>query len=134
MKTIKRERQVRLDELIKHVWDKGIKDETFHSSHDGSIHINYLGHVVMYDDCFAIDELFTITEEVEITEDTTINLAYRIKTERGWQTFDKNETTINKIINTYKRHPHAYLEFIYLLNPNDSIGELIWSKEKGMVN
>jgi len=122
---IKKKRQVTLDELLPLVWSNKFDYLMFKSDNNNFIDFDTNG---MIRQAYGIkpDDLFTITEEIEITEDTTINLAYRIKTERGWQTFDKNETTINKIINIYKRHPHAYLEFIYLLNPNGSIGELIW--------
>lgn len=127
MKTIKRERQVRLDELLKYVWDKGIKDETFHSSHDGFIHINCLGHAVMYDDCFAIDELFTITEDVEITEDTKLDL---VVVDGAKDVYHEFKSSVNRIIRQYEES----LLFIYLQNPDGSIGELIWSKESGLVD
>lgn len=122
---IKRERQVRLDELLKYVWDNDINDTQFESDNNSWVRVDEYGDVV---DVYSIEksDLFTITEEVEIDEETPINLVYRIKTEKGWQTFDKNETPINRIINTYKRHPHAYLGFIYLQNDDGSIGELIW--------
>ena len=67
---IKRERQVRLDELIKHVWDKRIVEMNFKSKNgvsiyvhsDGNIDVDEVRYISKYD-------LFTITEEVEITEE-----------------------------------------------------------------
>lgn len=131
---IKQTRQVRLDELLKYVWDSGIKSESFFAKEsEGHINVDSDGDFCMYGRPHVNkDERFTITEEVEITEDTVIDLAYRIETEKGWKTFDKHGVTINKIIDTYKKHHHVYLGFIYLLNSDGSIGELIW-KDGGLV-
>lgn len=134
MKIIKRERQVRLDELLKYVWDNDVKEEEYVDQDGNLLFIEGEEGHIRKADYTCKSDLFTITEEVEIDEETPINLVYRIKTEKGWQTFDKNETPINRIINTYKRHPHAYLGFIYLQNPDGSIGELIWSKERGLID
>lgn len=130
---IKQTRQVRLDELLKYVWDNDINDIEFHSDNDSYVRIDNYGDLTKVYEVESTD-LFTITEEVEIDEETPINLVYRIKTEKVWQTFDKNEAPINRIINTYERHPHAYLGFIYLQNEDGSIGELIWSKERGLID
>ena len=135
MKTIKRERQVRLDELLKYVWDNEITSTKFNGSGKYNIYVDSAGEIdvdaISY---IAETDLFTITEEVDITEDTVIDLAYRIETEKGWKTFDKHGVTINKIIDTYKKHINVYLGFIYLLNDDCGIGDLIWTKERGLID
>ncbi|WP_414052908.1 hypothetical protein [Macrococcus animalis] len=93
MKTIKRERQVRLDELLKYVWDNDITEYQFESDNDSWVRVDEYGDVVSV---YSIEksDLFTITEEVEIDEDTPLNLVV----------------------------------------VDGSIGELIWSKERGLVD
>lgn len=136
---IKQTRQVRLDELIKHCID----NDTFGSkgvftSITGKVNVTVYKDDVVIEDAYTdfniTKTFFTITEEVDITEDTVIDLAYRIETEKGWKTFDKHGVTINKIIDTYKKHINVYLGFIYLLNDDCGIGDLIWTKERGLID
>ena len=130
---IKRERHVRLDELIKHVWDNDITDYQFESDNDSWVRIDEFGDVV---DIYSVEEtdLFTITEEDEITEDKKLNLTYRVKNQHVWVTFDKYETTINEIIKKHENLLSIHLFFIHILNEDGSIGELIWSKERGLID
>ena len=133
MKTIKRERQVRLDELLKYVIDNNAYG--FYKTACGRNSIYIREDTITFNNYIIwANDLFKITEEVEITEDTVINLAYRIETEKGWKTFDKHGVTINKIIDTYKKHINVYLGFIYLLNDDCGIGDLIWTKERGLID
>ena len=69
MKT-KQKNLVRLDELIKHVWDKRIVEMNFKSKNGVSIYVHSDGDIdvdeVRY---ISKDDTFVITEEVEITEE-----------------------------------------------------------------
>ena len=128
---IKRERQVRLDELMKYVWDSNItrtrfegKDCSIYVDSDGDIDVDEVKYI-------SKDNLFTITEEVEVTEDTKLNV-HEIY---HYGNNDFNATThfnisVNKVLNMGMKEPL----FIYLQNEDGSIGELIWSKERGLVD
>lgn len=130
---IKQTRQVRLDELIGYITKNEVISSDFRSNRGSDVVVDINGGLDFYG-TFNRNDLFTITEEVDITEDTVIDLAYRIETEKGWKTFDKHGVTINKIIDTYKKHINVYLGFIYLLNDDCGIGDLIWTKERGLID
>lgn len=123
---IKKKRQVRLDELIKHVWDNKIKSKTFKSSRDNIISITSKGNVDFSFQVLLIspDELFTIEEEVEITEDTPLQRAMVIKNNLDFYPIKNRKINSLKTIN---------IKFIYLQNEDGSIGDLIWSKERGFI-
>jgi len=132
MKTIKRERQVRLDELLKYVWDKGITDEIFFTT-GRSIRVNDFG-------CFTglaqitKSDLFTITEEVEIDEDTKLDLVEIYEISFGsTDVAIISKSSINEILKN-DQDGSMKTKFIYLQNNDGSIGELIWSKERGLVD
>ena len=130
---IKQTRQVRLDELIGYITKNELISSVFKSNRGNEIVVDINGDLSFFGR-FNYNDLFVITEEVDITEDTVIDLAYRIETEKGWKTFDKHGVTINKIIDTYKKHINVYLGFIYLLNDDCGIGDLIWTKERGLID
>lgn len=132
MKTIKRERQVRFDELIKHVWDKRIVEMNFKSKKGVSVYVHSDGDIdvdeVRY---ISKDDLFTITEEVEIAEDTILDRFIRVLDD-GQIARIKNNSILNSI-NSVK-FSGCIVRFIYLQNEDGSIGDLIWSKERGLVD
>lgn len=69
LKTIKRTKQMRLDELIKYVWDNDIKNLTIKNL-DGVL-INFLDDGRFESEwCISQDDLFEVEIEEEITEDT----------------------------------------------------------------
>lgn len=122
---IKRERQVRLDEIIKHIFDKEIKDEVFRNKDllvtvyaDGSVFIN---------NYIEKSDLFTITEEIEIYYDTRLDLI----AVRKVGTVSRFE---NRSIQGVLVHFEGEVDYIYFQNPDGSIGDLIWSKECGLVD
>lgn len=128
MKTIKRERQVRLDELLKCVWDKGTTGKNFKSEEgvniyfhtDGDIDVNEVRYI-------SKDDLFTITEEVEIDYDNRLDLI----AVRKVGTVSRFE---NRSIQGVLVHFEGEVDYIYFQNPDGSIGELIWSKERGLID
>lgn len=132
MKTIKRERQVRLDELLKYVWDNDINDTQFESDNDSWVRVDEYGDVV---DVYSIEksDLFTITEEVEITGDTVLDVILVYDEYSG----NKNHVgrvfrvSINQIVEI---NNDGNIKFIYLQKEDGSIGDLIWSKECGLID
>ena len=123
---IKQERKVRLDELLKFVWDNDIKNENFKSAEGLNIYIHSDGDVD-FDEVNYIskNDLFTITEEVEVTEDTPLQRAMVIKNNLDFYSIKNRKINSLKTIN---------IKFIYLQNEDGSIGDLIWSKERGLID
>lgn len=75
--------------------------------------------------CWTKDGRYYIDEEVEITEETPLLRAMVIKDNLQFYSV-KNR----KISNLKTKN----IKFIYLQNADGSIGELIWSKERGLVD
>lgn len=137
MKIIKRERKVRLDELIKYVFDNDVKNKEFTIKNSaGSIAMDSDGDFRMGGRCDFIrkSDLFTITEEVEIDEDMKLDLVdiykdYGLPLEVA---FCKN-ISVKETLKLDKASGFD-TKFIHIQNPDGSIGELIWSKERGLVD
>ncbi|MEK4815738.1 hypothetical protein MKY53_02705 [Macrococcus sp. FSL R5-0951] len=123
---IKQKRQVRLDELLKYVWGNGINDIEFHSDNDSWIRIDDYGDLVKV---YEVEEsdLFTITEEVEIDYDTILDLI----AVRKVGTVSRFE---NRSIQGVLVHFEGEVDYIYFQNPDGSIADLIWSKERGLID
>ena len=138
MKTIKRERQVRLDELIKHCID----NDTFGSkgvftSATGKVNVTIYKDDVVIEDAYTdfniIKTLFTITEEVDITEDTLLDVIL------VYDEFSENKNHVGRVFRVSvnqitKINTDGNIKFIYLQNEDGSIGDLIWSKECGLID
>ena len=126
MKTIKRERQVRLDELLKYVWDNDIKNESFFTKEsEGYISVDSDGDFCMYGRPHVNkDERFTITEEVEIDGNTVLDVILVFDEYSGNKNYVGRvfRISINRII---KINNDGNIKFIYLQNEDGSIGELI---------
>lgn len=73
LKTIKVKKQMRLDELIKYVWENRLYPETFKSNFNDFAHFDKTGKYQLIDQR-GINQATTFTVEVEeeITEDTRI--------------------------------------------------------------
>lgn len=132
LKTIKRERQVRFDELIKYVWKKRIVEMNFKSKKGVSVYVHSDGDIDVNEVRYiSKDDLFTITEEVEITGDTVLDVILVYDEYSG----NKNHVgrvfrvSINQIV---KINNDGNIKFIYLQNPDGSVGDLIWTKERGL--
>ncbi|UBH10096.1 hypothetical protein [Macrococcus armenti] len=132
MKTIKRERQVRLDELLKHIFDNQIKGEVFENG-GSDVQVDIHGSV-MFDEWISKNDLFTITEEVEITEET--KLRNTISIDDTGRIYRHNNLSIEemKYFHRADRVVIYSCKYIYLQNDDGSIGDLIWSKERGLVD
>lgn len=137
---IKRERQVRLDELLQIVWSKGITNQKFLLHHPNKneeyayLFINGKGYCHFGNmEFFNKEHLFTITEEVEITEDTKLDVVV------VYDEYSGNKNHIGRVFRTSiiqlkNLHSNGNIKFIYLQNDDGSIGELIWDKERGLVD
>jgi len=130
MKTIKRERQVRLDELVGYITKNEVVSSHFRSNRGSDVIVDINGGFDFFG-TFNGNDLFTITEEVEITEETKLNV-YEIY-HYGNNSF--NATThfnisVNRVLNMGMKESL----FIYLQNEDGSIGELIWDKERGLID
>lgn len=125
MKIIKRERQVRLDELLKYVWDNDTYG--FYKTSCGKKSINIREDLIRFNHSIILaEERFTITEEVEITEGSPLDIVviddYKVS-------FSVPDISIREAFEKYTSP-----KFIYLQNEDGSIGELIWDKERGLVD
>lgn len=115
---IKRERKVRLDELLKYVWSNNVKNKTFESTDgDSEVYFNDFGFVKI-DIPVADEDLFEIEEEVEITEDMKLDL---VVIEYEGYIARHNNVCINSLLTKIMD-----VKFIYLKNDDGSIGQLIW--------
>lgn len=72
LKTIKRTKQMRLDELIKYVWENSISDKEFKSETNPHVivYVTQDNNVLYNGYSIGENDLFTIEVEEEITEDT----------------------------------------------------------------
>lgn len=126
MKTIKRERQVRLDELIGYITKNELVSSVFKSNRGNEIVVDINGDLNFFGR-FNYKDLFTITEEVEIEYDTRLDLI----AVRKVGTVSRFE---NRSIQGVLVHFEGEVDYIYFQNPDGSIGELIWDKERGLID
>ena len=78
IKTIKVKKQMRLDELIKYVWDNGITNRKFQGNYFKHVEINEVGEVRLFmqeTPIFSFDKHNTFTVEIEepITKNTVFD-------------------------------------------------------------
>ncbi|MDJ1152400.1 hypothetical protein QNJ25_00390 [Macrococcus caseolyticus] len=144
MKTIKCERQVRLDELIKHCID----NDTFgckgvFTSTTGKVNVTIYKDDVVIEDAYTdfniTKTFFTITEEVGITEDTILEEMVIVRT------IEYRDGNVQKIITlaTHKSisdvkgeedwNKKSILHEVWTVKGN-GMGELIWTKERGLID
>ena len=97
LKTIKTTKQMRLDELIKYVWDNGITNTTFKSNYSAIVRINEHGDVrTPY--MIHRNDLFTVEIEEPITKVTSLEKAVYVH-ENKTLVKDFN-TSIDEILNS----------------------------------
>ena len=92
IKTIKVKKQLRLDELIKYVWDNHLYPETFKSNFNDFAHFDKTGKYKLIEQR-ALNQAtkFTVEVEEEIDYDTVFEEVYRV-TKEGYVTSDKNKS------------------------------------------
>ena len=101
LKTIKIKKQMRLDELIKYVWDNGITNRKFQGNYFKHVEINEVGEVRLFmqeTPIFSFDEHNTFTVEIEepITEDTVFKCLLEIID--GKLVYIRNKKTIKESV------------------------------------
>ena len=92
LKTIKTTKQMRLDELIKYVWDNDLYPETFKSNFNDFAHFDKTGKYQLIEQR-GINQATKFAVEVEeaIDYDTVFEEVYRV-TKEGYVTSDKNKS------------------------------------------
>ncbi|TDM49977.1 hypothetical protein ETI06_05750 [Macrococcoides goetzii] len=132
MKTIKRERQIRLDELLRLVWNGEVKEGVYEINGLGRIHIDLNEFILINRNHVNKSEMFTITEEVEITEETKMKRLVCVHSHTN-NISCYNDVSIEKALHLASFNKLTFKQ-IYLQYPDGSIGELIWTKERGLVD
>src|SRR5699024_4575115 len=95
LKTIKTTKQMRLDELIKYVWDNGITNTTFKSNYSAIVRINEYGDVSTTKFLHRNDS-YTVEIEEPITEDTVFKCLLEIID--GELVYIRNKKTIKESV------------------------------------
>ena len=92
LKKIKTKKQMRLDELIKYVWDNDLYPETFKSNFNDFAHFDKTGKYQLIEQR-GINQATKFAVEVEeaIDYDTVFEEVYRV-TKEGYVTSDKNKS------------------------------------------
>ena len=101
LKKIKTTKQMRLDELIKYVWDNGITNRKFQGNYFKHVEINEVGEVRLFmqeTPIFSFDKHNTFTVEIEepITEDTVFKCLLEIID--GELVYIRNKKTIKESV------------------------------------
>ena len=92
LKTIKTTKQMRLDELIKYVWDNHLYPETFKSNFNDFAHFDKAGKYQLINQRGLNQTTkFAVEVEEEIDCDTVFEEVYRV-TKEGYVTSDKNKS------------------------------------------
>ena len=95
LKTIKTTKQMRIDELIKYVWDNSINEKrVFLGNHGQRVVFDNVGGFYPSGYAYSPDSTFTVEIEEPITEDTVFKCLVEIqKNEQVNLWFDTNITT-----------------------------------------
>ena len=118
IKTIKVKKHLRLDELIKYVWDNQLYPETFKSNFNDFAHFDKTGKYKLIDQR-GINQAtkFAVEVEEEITEDTRIPKTATLTKDEGVY------RSWNNSINGLKR---AYPDALQIYAIIDGKLQLIW--------
>lgn len=122
LKTIKTTKQMRLDELIKYVWDNGITNTTFKSNYSAIVRINEYGDVSTTKFLHRNDS-YTVEVEEPITKVTSLEKAVYVHKNK---TLVKDfNTSIDEILNSKRE---GSVSEIYALI--DGRLELVWERDE----
>jgi hypothetical protein len=128
LKTIKTNKQMRLDELIKYVWDNGITNTTFKSNYSAIVRINEHGDVSTTN-IIHRNDLFTVEIEEPITEDTEFYSLLGIYTRDGvLDSFGMNYCSVKDIKNYPLDVTHVLKKIIYL-DDFDHV-QTVWERDE----
>ena len=98
LKTIKKNVQLRLDELIKYAWENDIRNKSYRSDNGQFVKFKENGRFIS---AWGIgsDDLFTVEIEEEITEDTIFD--YLIPIEKDGTVYRGYKNSIDGMLNSY---------------------------------
>ena len=117
LKTIKKNVQMRLDELIKYVWDNEYKNREYYSK-DGIL-VDFMNRGDLSTDFFVSkDEVFTVEVEEPITEDTVFNTLVDVNSN------DEVNTTKNVSVGLYAKEQTKEIHALI-----DGKLQLIWEAD-----
>ena len=126
LKTISKTKQMRLDELIRYVWDNlddlfnGYGAMLFYSRDDKGVTFDEAG-LVECDDGVDKDDLFEVEIEEEITEDTEFELIIELfKKDEEYFATEYYSLSLNQILNCKTHSVYALID--------DKL-ELIWEAD-----
>ena len=122
LKTIKTTKQMRLDELIKYIWDNGIKSKqeliTYKSNSNTVLTIDISGQIAVYGAHFG-NEIFTVEDEVPIDENTRFSFLFEIDEDNFVHTVE--DITISEMICSDTERIYA---------PLNCKLELVWERDE----
>lgn len=90
LKTVKVKKQLRLNELIKYVWENGIDNENYYSDLGNHVSVG-VQSLLWTNSAISKNDTFTVEVEEEIDYDTVFEEVYRV-TKDGEVTSDKNKS------------------------------------------
>ncbi|ULG72995.1 hypothetical protein [Macrococcus brunensis] len=123
-------KQVNLHELIQWAWGNGAEKQVRYTANGGGyVSFGLHGEINQIKDVFP-GHKFTIEVEEEITEETIFEKVVVIERDinGNFNSYVVSNASVSRVLTNIIR-PH----FIYLQNPDGSIGTLIWTKEKGLI-
>lgn len=122
IKTIKVKKQLRLDELIKYVWDNDIKAEMEFRSNEERVLIEFDDDGrVLTDWIVSKEDTFTVEVEEEITKDTVFKSVVGV--------LNNNEIMLTNLHTTIEGIQDKYGSMKGIYAVIDKKLELIWDKE-----
>lgn len=138
MPTIKTKKEMNLPELIEWIWENEIEYKRFISDCvKGKVFVSKYGKITTACGIGKTDT-FTVEIEEEITEDTVLDAVVIVRRHispyggESTHVCRKGNVSINQVLSLQPNNSRfVYLE-IHLMK-NDRIDQLIWTKEKGLV-
>ena len=129
LKTIKTTKQLRLDELIKYVWENDVTGKDFKSETSPHVIVSATQHNNVINNGFAVEknDLFKVEIEEEIKRDTKIDRLVEVYS-KGSQLNVINHTrnSINEILSEEEKYEVKTLTIYALI---DGKLELIWERD-----
>lgn len=143
IKKIKVKKQLNLHELIKHVWDNTLSG-VYYESDCKKYELSFdafgrMGSINCYVSEISFDTTFTVAVEEPFTEDTRLPFPFIVVSEsedRDFTHYDRIDAnkTCKECKSFYKRHAtggeRVNAKYMYKINEDGSIGELIWESEE----
>lgn len=131
LKTIKRTKQLRLDELIKYAWENSVNEKrVFLGNHGQRVVFDNVGGFYPSGYAYSPDSTFTVEIEEEITEDTEFSGVQEVYLDIEEQKIRVEiyfgKTTIEEVLNNNDDNTKS-LQIHALINGKR---ELIWKREK----